>query len=290
MATKKAASAKKSTTKAKQSTTKAKVTTVKAAAASKKTTRVASGFGKGRSPLLGACIAEFIGAFILASVAVLTKGEPLYVGFALIAVVLLIGTLSGSHVNPLVTVGAWATRKINSSRAVGYLIAQVLGAALALVVMTAFIGAAPQPDASQNAMFAQQATELFKVAAVDDAKVWYVFFSEMLAATVFGFAFSSALREKRNRAARAFTIGFGYLTALILASVLASYAATSGIVNPALALTVGAIDWTNIKLWSILIYAVAPIIGGVVGFFLFDVLRDENDGGDDHLLKDEYVV
>ncbi len=286
MATKKAASAKKSTTKPKQSTTK--VTTVKAVAADKKSRKVTSRFGKGRSPLLGACIAEFIGTFILASVAVLTKGEPLYVGFALIAVVLLVGTLSGSHVNPLVTVGAWATRKINSPRALGYLIAQFLGAALALVVMTAFIGAAPQPDNSQASMFAQQTVDLFKVQPVDDAKVWYVFFSEMLAATIFGFAFSSAMREKRDRAARAFTVGFGYLVALIVASVLASYAATSGVVNPATAITVSAVDWTNVKLWSVLIYIVSPIIGGVVGFFLFDVLRDENDGGDDHLLKDEY--
>lgn len=286
MATKKAASAKKSSTKPKQTTTK--VTTVKAVAADKKVKRVTASFSKGRSPLLNACIAEFIGAFILASVAVLTKGEPLYVGFALIAIVLLVGTLSGSHVNPLVTIGAWATRKINSARAGGYLVAQVLGAALALVVMTAFIGAAPQPEASQNAMFAQQATELFKVAPVDDAKVWYVFFAEMLAAAIFGFAFSSAMRERSNRAARAFTVGFGYLVALIIASVLASYAATSGVVNPAVALTVGAIDWSDIKLWSLLIYLVAPVIGGVAGFFLFDMLRDESEDAQAHLLQDEY--
>lgn len=286
MATKKAASKKSNTSTAKQTSTK--VTTVKAVAAAKtpkKTNR--NIFGKGRSPLLGAFIAEFIGMFILATAAVLTKGEPLYVGFTLVAVVLAIGTLSGSHVNPLVTAGAWATRKISGARALGYVAAQLLGATLSLVVMTAFIGAAAA-DSEQTSMFARQTAELFTVQPVDDAKVWYVFFAEMLGATIFGFVVSSAMREKRDRVAQAIGMGFGFFVAVMIASVAASYAGTSGIVNPAIAITVGAIDWTEIELWTILIYFVSPVIGGVIGFFLFDVLRGENDGGDDHLVKDSF--
>lgn len=288
MATKKAASAKKSKpTTAKQTTTK--VTTVKAVAADKRPKKSnVSAFGQGRSPLLGACIAEFIGTFILASAAVLTKGEPLYVGFTMLAVVLIVGTLSGAHINPISTVGAWATRKISNLRAIGYLVAQFLGATLALVGMTAFIGAAPKAE-GQAAMYAQS-TELFKITPVADDKVWYVFFAEMLGALIFALAVSSAMRERRNRAAQAFTVGFGFMVALIIAGVAAGFAQTSGVINPALAITERAVDWTDIKLWSVLIYIVSPIIGGVVGFFLFDVLRGENDGGDDHLLKDSYEV
>jgi glycerol uptake facilitator-like aquaporin len=287
MATKKAASKKSTTTTPKQTTTK--VTTVKAVAAAKTPKKFNRNvFGQGRAPILGAFIAEFIGTFILATAAVLTKGEPLYIGFTAVAVVLMIGTLSGAHINPLVTVGAWATRKISGVRALGYVAAQILGAMLALVAMTAFIGAAPKADPQQAAMFTQQSAELFKVNPVDDAKVWYVFFAEMLGAAIFGFAFSSAMRAKRDRTAHAFGIGFGLFVAVMVASVIASFASTSGVVNPAIALTVGAIDWSALKLWSVLIYLVAPIIGGVLGFFLFDILRGENDGGDDHLLNDTY--
>lgn len=290
MATKKAASAKKSVaTPAKQ--TKTKVTTVKAVAAdstSKATSRKkSSGLFQGRSVLLGAFIAEFIGTFVLAAVAVLSQGQPLSVGFALVAIVLTIGALSGSHVNPLITVGAWATRKISGKRALGYILAQVLGALLAFVVASAYVGAAPQPD-QQAAMMGQQAAKVFQVASIPEGKEFFVFFSEMLGAAIFGLAVSSAIREKRNRAAQAFTVGFGLLTALLVSGVLASYIGAHAVLNPALAFTLGAVSLTTKpELWNVLAYIIAPILGGVIGFFLYDVLRGESDGGDDKLVEDE---
>jgi len=288
MATKKTASAKKSKpTVAKQ--TKTKVTTVKAVAAD--ATPATSSRSKtpklfqGRSFILGAFIAEFIGAFILATAAVLTRGEPLYVGFTLIAVVLIVGTLSGSHVNPLVTVGAWATRKITGKRALGYVAAQVLGALLAFVVVSAFFNAAPEVS-QQAAMMGQQATEMFKANPIPAGKEFYVFFAEMLGATIFALAMSSAIREKRNRAAQALTIGLGFFVALMIAGLTVSAVGGSVVVNPAIAFTVQAVSFTSLDLWAILSYIVAPIIGGTIGFFLYDVLRGESDGGDDKLLAD----
>ena len=288
MATKKTASAKKSKpTVAKQ--TKTKVTTVKAVAAD--ATPATSSRSKtpklfqGRSFILGAFIAEFIGAFILATAAVLTRGEPLYVGFTLIAVVLIVGTLSGSHVNPLVTVGAWATRKITGKRALGYVAAQVLGALLAFVVVSAFFNAAPEVS-QQAAMVGQQATEMFKANPIPAGKEFYVFFAEMLGATIFALAMSSAIREKRNRAAQALTIGLGFFVALMIAGLTVSAVGGSVVVNPAIAFTVQAVSFTSLDLWAILSYIVAPIIGGTIGFFLYDVLRGESDGGDDKLLAD----
>lgn len=289
MATKKTASAKKSSsTAAKQ--TKTKVTTVKAVAADatpKATSRKTAGLLQGRSVLLGAFIAEFIGTFILAAVAVLSQGQPLSVGFALVAIVLAIGALSGSHVNPLITVGAWATRKISGKRALGYIFAQVLGALLAFVIASAYTDAAPKVD-QQAAMYGQQAVKIFTANPIPAGKEFYVFFAEMLGAAIFGFAVSSAMREKRNRAAQAFTVGFGLLTALLVSGVLASYIGGSTVVNPALAFTLGAVSLTSqLELWAVLTYIVSPIIGGTIGFFLYDVLRGESDGGDDKLLRDE---
>lgn len=288
MATKKTASAKKSKpTVAKQM--KTKVTTVKAVAAD--ATPATSSRSKtpklfqGRSFILGAFIAEFIGAFILASAAVLTRGEPLYVGFTLIAVVLIVGTLSGSHVNPLVTVGAWATRKITGKRALGYVAAQILGALLAFVVVSAFFNAAPQVS-QEAAMMGQQATEMFKANPIPAGKEFYVFFAEMLGAAIFALAVSSAIREKRNRAAQALTVGLGFFVSLMIAGLTVSAVSGSVVLNPAVAFTVQAVSFTSLDLWAILSYIVAPIIGGTIGFFLYDVLRGESDGGDDKLLAD----
>jgi glycerol uptake facilitator-like aquaporin len=221
-------------------------------------------------------IAEFIGTFLLASVALLTQGNPLYVGFALIGIVLAVGTMSGSHVNPLVTVGAWATRRITGLRAVAYLVAQVLGGLAALGIISAFIGGAPKADPSAAA-YGQQAATLFEVAKLVNGKEWFLFFAELLGASVLGFAVAGALRENKERIAAAFTIGLGLFSALVIASVAAGYVGGNAVVNPAIAFTLSAFDWSNFNWWSVAIYVIAPLVGGVAGFFLQDILKTSTE-------------
>lgn len=277
MATKKAGSTGKKTTKSKvqsapsKPTTTTKVTTVKAVAADAPTT--SSRLKGNRTFVASALIAEFIGTFLLTVAFIGTKGDPLYLGFVLTGIVLIVGTLSGAHVNPAITVGAWVTRKISGLRALGYVLAQVLGAVLALVALSIFIGAAPQPDA-QSAMLGQAATtpELFKVAALTDKNHWFVFFAELIGATIFAFAVASARRETLDRVAKAFTIGLGLLIAGVFATIVTGYASASGVFNPAVALTVGAVDWGKLDWLALAAYLVAPLIGGILGFALRDVL------------------
>lgn len=280
MATKKVGSTAKKTSKkstvSKPSTTTTKVSTVRAVettpAAVTTTARRRDG---ARIALLAALIGEFIGTFLLTSAYIITKGEPLYLGFTLIAIVLAVGTVAHAHVNPLLTVGAWVTRKINSLRAIGYLVAQVLGAVAALGLLTAFIGGAPHQDASsQAAMLGQQGSpELFKVAPLVSGKEWYVFFAELVGATIFAFAVANAARAGRDRVARAFSIGFGLFVAALFAGVAASYVSGNAIVNPAIALTVGGIDWSKFSILAVAAYIVAPLLGGVLGFLLTDALH-----------------
>lgn len=281
MATKKAASAKKSKpTAAKQ--TKTKVTTVKAVAAD--TTPKAPAYKTrinklpGRTGMLGAYIAEFVGTFILAAVAVLSQGQPLFVGFALIAIVLTIGMLSGSHVNPLITVGAWVTRKISGLRALGYVVAQILGGLLAFVVVSAFVGAAPEVS-SEAQMYGQQAATMFAASPIPEGKELYVFFAEMLGAAIFAFAVASALRMRpEDQAARALTFGFGLFMAITIAGVAISYVGGTAVINPAIAFTLQAVTFTDaFNLWAVLSYLISPIVGGVIGFFLYDIIRTETD-------------
>lgn len=286
MATRKASSTAKKTKKsptASKSTTTATVTTVKAVDAKPAEATTASSTKGGlknltfsNSVALTALIAEFIGTFMLTAVFILMKGEPLYLGFTLIAIVLIIGTLSGAHINPLNTVGAWVTRKMTSLQAVGYLVAQILGATAALGLLTAFISGAPQPEANeQAAMLGQQAAQqtLFTIADITSGKEWFVFFAELTGATVLAYAIATALREKRDRAAAALTAGFGLFVAALIAGVTASYVGANAVINPAIALTVGAIDWGKINFMTVSIYMIAPLIGGVIGFALSDALR-----------------
>ena len=273
MATKTTASTakKKSTTKKSAPVAKKTTTTVKTVSASSRLNGVSQKFNFSRSPLLAASVAEFIGTFLLAAVVMTVSGQPLFVLFGLMAVVLTIGAISGAHVNPLLTVGAWATKRVSGTRAVSYLVAQVLGALMALVVMNAFIGAAPDVS-SQAAAMGQAGPTLFKAAAIPDGKQWVVMATELLGSTIFAFAVASAMRAGRDRVAAGLTIGGSFYVALLISGTAASYVGANAIMNPAVAGALQAVKW---ELWPIMVYVLAPLVGGVLGFALNDLLTSE---------------
>src|ERR1700757_1391449 len=62
-----------------------------------------------------------------ASVAAGVVATALAFGLTLLALVYMIGPISGSHVNPAVTIGALLTGRISLTEAVGYWIAQFAG-------------------------------------------------------------------------------------------------------------------------------------------------------------------
>jgi len=272
MATKKAAStSKKSSTSviAKTSTRKSATT---APATATKNTFVGHVQESVRSVTLWrALAAEFIGTFLLASVVIAGQGQPIFVLFALVGIVLLIGTVSGAHVNPAITIGAWVTRRIGWLRAVGYILAQVLGAAFAYFAFNAFLSGAA-PVSAEAAMYGQSAATLYAAADVSllSGKEWYIFFAELLGTTILAFAVANATREVQDRVAAAFTVGLGIFIALMVAVSAASYVGGSAIINPAVAVALQAytLNW-----WPIAIYALAPIIGGVAGFVIYDLIR-----------------
>ena len=299
MATKKAGStAKKKTTTTKVRSTTAKkpsttkVTTVKATsepteapapvsapATTKTVSSVSSVANRARGVRFGnrtfiasALIGEFIGTFLLTVAFIGTKGDPLYLGFVLAGIVLIVGTLSGAHINPAVTVGAWVTRKISSLRAIGYIVAQILGATLAFTALNMFLNSVPQQDAQSAAMMGQSVPQLFQVADLTTKNEWTVFFIEVIAAAIFTFAFAGARQIVNNPAARAFTIGFGLLVAGIFATIAAGYVSANSVFNPAVALAVQAVDWSKISIMAVAAYLIAPLLGGVIGFGLRELL------------------
>src|SRR5690349_7131389 len=77
---------------------------------------------------LGALVAELVGTFILTMAVLNTQGNVIVAAVTVIILVLMLASLSGGYVNPAVTIGMWVTRQITPLRAVGYIIAQFLGA------------------------------------------------------------------------------------------------------------------------------------------------------------------
>ena len=88
-------------------------------------------------------IAELIGTYILVGIgsltivaAVTTQAPILAVvpfgfGLGLLAAIVAVGHISGGHYNPAVTLGAFLDRRIGSTDALAYVVAQVIGAVLA---------------------------------------------------------------------------------------------------------------------------------------------------------------
>lgn len=276
MATKKAAStAKKSTIKKpitkKQTSTK--VTTLKAvesrpvrsaAAVSSSSSRR---FGLMRTPLAAALVAEFVGTFIFAAVIVAGQGQPILALFALVGVALTVGSISGGYVNPALVIGAWATRRMSGLRAVAYIVAQVLGAMLALVVLNAFLG-----GVSQAADQFSAAPSLFKAAVLPEGKEWFIFLSEFLGTMIFAFAAAGAFREVRDRTAKAFTLGLGVFLGLMVAGSVAVFFSANAILNPAVAISLQAINFSSV--WPIAVYVVGSSLGAVAGFGLYNLVSN----------------
>mgnify|MGYP003591110239 FL=1 len=272
MATKKAASTKKGSRTAKHSVVVTPETTVKTVSSA----TAKQSFGEHvetalQSPSLWrALAAEFIGTFLLAAVVIAGQGQPIFMLFALVGIVLFIGSISGAHVNPAITIGAWATRRIGWLRAIGYLFVQFLGAAVAFFTLQAFIGGAPAVTEAQQA-YGQTAPTLFQALDLSTiaGREWYVFFSELLGTAILGFAIANASRVKDSLTA-SFTAGFGLFIALMIAVTIGGFVAASAIINPAVALALQAYDPNG---WTYIIYALAPVIGGVLGFVLYDLVR-----------------
>ena len=275
MATKKTAASTRKTVKKPAPSVKktsTKVTTVKAASPARVSSRTAR-FRFSRAPLLTAAVAEFIGTFLLASIVLAASGQPLFVLFAVLAIVLTVGGVSGAHLNPALTIGALATRRITLVRAASYVVAQVLGALLALVVLNAFVSAAPEVSEQAQA-FGQAAPSLFSAPELADGKQWTVLTAELLGSVILAFGVAAGLRNRAGSVAHALTYGGAIYVAALLAGTAANYVGATAILNPAVAGTLQALQF---DVWPILVYVVTPLVGGVLGFALNDLLRsDEN--------------
>lgn len=198
MATKKAASTKKATAK-KPAAAKTTVRTVRAEAKPEAApvvrTAVTSSKSGAKLPsnIVNIVLAELVGTFVLTLVALatFTDSGALYVGLALAVLVFAVGAVSGTHINPAVTFGLWATRKLKSILVPFYWGAQLLGAMLALIV-TNWVS-----DSSTNLSF----NHFWNFN-------WGIFACELVGAAVFLFGLTAVL-SRRELSAGVRAIGAG---------------------------------------------------------------------------------
>ena len=195
-------------------------------------------------------IAEFVGTFALSFVVLAAVSQvlplpvaiPVIAGLTLGLFVYSIGSVSGAHINPAVTIGLWSIKKISNRDAVGYIIAQIFAAAVA-IVLGRTLGMAT-PEATTSVFMAP------------------MFFAEALGAFFFAFGIAAVVYGKVGESVSGFVVG-GSLT---LGVMIASFSGSAGILNPAVAFALNAIS---------IVYIVGPVLGAVVGFNAYNYLTKQ---------------
>ncbi len=78
--------------------------------------------------------AEFIGTAVFLTIILKSGGDKYVIALGLLAAILLMGSVSGGHFNPAVSFMAFMKDQLSSQDLAGYIIAQLLGAVLAILL------------------------------------------------------------------------------------------------------------------------------------------------------------
>lgn len=179
--------------------------------------------------------AEMLGTFLLTlavSVSIVMPSvipTPAIAGLTLMVIVYILGPISGAHVNPAVTVGMWCIGKISTVDTLCYVLSQVLGAALVAPFLGVIQVIAPHGESVGGLT---------------------VGIGEAVGAGILVLGVSSVVASKSSGPSSGIAIGGALFLGATVASVI-----SSGIVNPAVAIGIGAGGMANL---------LAPVIGGVV--------------------------
>jgi aquaporin Z len=207
-------------------------------------------------------LAELVGTFILVVIGSMTivaagaMSTPIQVvvpfgfGLGLLAAIQSAGYVSGGHFNPAVTVGALLDRRIDVMNAVGYIVAQVIGAIAASGVVLLV--------ASQKAV--QDTASGFP-----QGKMVNAFAVEVLLTAIFLLVILTVTKRAPNHAAFAIPLT---LTVIHFAGIPFSGASVNPARSLAPALVGGTIDG------SIIVWIAGPIVGAILGWAVYRALED----------------
>ncbi len=180
-------------------------------------------------------IAEFFGTFVLALVVLLSIGGMFGVSTAVLAAITVamfvytMAHVSGTHLNPAVTIGAFSINKISAKDSVFYIVSQFIGAFVAIYVARYFV-------------------EIPSVVATASSGIMIL---EALGAAILMFSISSVIYGKSDKSVSGIVIGAGLLIGIAIASL----GGANGILNPAVAMSLNSFNWA---------YLLGPIVGAVL--------------------------
>ena len=188
-------------------------------------------------------IAELLGTFALTLVVGLSLAGNFPVPTPILAALVLglfvysIGHISGTHINPAVTIGLWSIKKISTNETLAYIIAQFVGGFIAF-------------------LFIQTALGVHSLVVVNSLRVCL---AEILGTLFFTFGIASVVYGKTPSEFGGIVVGGSLLLGITIAALIGS----NGVLNPAVALGIGSFNFT---------YLFAPILGSIAGMNLYKYL------------------
>lgn len=171
-------------------------------------------------------------------------GVALAHGIAIMVMVYATAHISGAHINPAVTIGMLITKQINSAKAIGYIIFQLIGAAVAGMALKTIYGSVPAAAQLGTPALATTISPLMGI-IIEAILTFFLVF------VIFGVAV-----DKRAPAGSAgLAIGLVITMDILMGGVL-----TGGAMNPARSFGPAFASgfWTNH-----LVYWIGPILGAI---------------------------
>jgi aquaporin Z len=207
-------------------------------------------------------LAELVGTFILVvvgSMTIVAAGAmdapvlvvvPFGFGLGLLAAIQAAGFVSGGHYNPAVTVAALLDRRIDSMNAVGYIVAQVIGALIASVAVL---------------LVTDQAAVQSTASGFPEGRMVQAIVVETVLTAIFLLVILTVTKRAPSQAALAIPFT---LTAVHLAGIPFSGAS----VNPARSLAPALVGGTLNG--DIVVWIIGPILGAALGWAIYKALDE----------------
>jgi MIP family channel proteins len=180
-------------------------------------------------------------------------------GLTLAALVTGLGHVSGCHLNPAVTLGLAATKKFPVAYVPAYLIAQVVGAALASLTVWAAFGGPARSVAKLGTPSPAAGMTVVRTGLVELVITFLLVLVIMAVAT----------DERVPASAAGVAVGFALFAAVAIGGTV-----TGGSVNPARALGPMLVSG-YFPMWAV--YLIAPVIGGVIASVVYDQVLSPAD-------------
>jgi aquaporin Z len=207
------------------------------------------------------------GAFAGTGSSVGILGVALAFGLSLLCAAYAIGSISGCHINPAVTIGLWAIKKTEGALVPFYLLGQVIGgivgAGIIFVIADSVKGFSAKASGFASNGYGIHSPGGFKLAAV--------ILTEILFTALFVFVIASTSRGSM-------TIGFTGLTVGLMLTLvhLITIPIDNTSVNPARSIATAVFQggWALEQLW---VFIVFPLVGGLLGALVWRALVPEHD-------------